>query len=131
MCMGVRWSLKTFLAMKNIDDWYATEFALFIDTGIKPVNILLSPQATSILVRVACVFCVMKTSGKQHCAPAPLPLSPLLRFTKTMATKSENLAVSDSVPPFTTITKKFTFLNALGIGSDPTNGVAPYTWRSS
>ena len=49
MCMGVKWSLKTFLVMKNIDDWYATEFALFIDTGIKPVGILLSPQATSML----------------------------------------------------------------------------------
>ena len=58
-------------------------------------------------------------------------LSLLLLFTKTVATKGENLAVSGSVPPFTTITKKFIFLNALGIGSDPTNDVAPYTWRSS
>jgi hypothetical protein len=50
------------------------------------------------------------------------PLSLLLRFTRTMATKSE-MAVLGSVPPFMTITKIFIFPNALGIESDPTNGV--------
>ncbi|KIJ98159.1 hypothetical protein K443DRAFT_218432 [Laccaria amethystina LaAM-08-1] len=51
------------------------------------------------------------------------PLSLLLQFAGTMAPKSKNLAVSGSVPSFMTITKEFIFLNASGIGSDPTNGV--------
>ena len=50
-------------------------------------------------------------------------LSLLFQFAKTMATKSENLAVSGKVPPFKAIAKKIIFPIALGMGSDPTNGV--------
>lgn len=40
-----------------------------------------------------------------------------------MATKGKNLAVSGSVPPFMMITKEIIFPSALGMGSDPTNGI--------
>ena len=68
-------------------------------------------------VRVECVLCIRKTLSYTA------RIATLLQFAKTMGMKSENLAVSGSIPPFMTIMKKIIFPSALGMGSDPTNSV--------